>query len=290
MSTVTVTTTAATARERPIVPPRAGTPTPTALATLVRRRWAISAHTPRELLVPLLTPVLFALVIAPALDSIGPAVPGVDYMSFAAVGTAALLVPLNCMFAGIGVILDRETGARRDLLAAPIRRSLMVFANLVVALAITALQVVVLIGASVLRGAELHVSASGIVWFTGAALLLAIGMYGVSETMANRMPTLEEFVGAVPAVAIVPFFFAGSLFPIGAMPAALTGFAKVLPLTHALAVMRYGIVDHSAAGLHDIWGMSNPTAMAALSVAVVALFALVMITVALRTFRRVAVS
>ena len=71
---------------------------------------------------PLLTPVLFALVIAPALASIGPSVPGLDYMSFAAIGTVGLLVPLNCVFAGLGVILDRESGARRDQLAAPIAR------------------------------------------------------------------------------------------------------------------------------------------------------------------------
>ena len=77
---------------------------------LTRRRFALSAWTPREILVPLLTPVLFALVIAPALASIGPTVPGLDYMSFAAVGTVALLVPLNCMFAGVGVIVDRESG------------------------------------------------------------------------------------------------------------------------------------------------------------------------------------
>ena len=35
--------------------------------TLARRRFALSAHTPREILVPLLTPILFADVIAPAL-------------------------------------------------------------------------------------------------------------------------------------------------------------------------------------------------------------------------------
>ena len=71
---------------------------------------------------PLLTPVLFALVIAPGarLDR-ARHVPGLDYMSFAAIGTVGLLVPLNCMFAGIGVIVDRESGARRDLLAAPDR-------------------------------------------------------------------------------------------------------------------------------------------------------------------------
>src|SRR6266480_738018 len=225
-----------------------------ALATLSRRRFALSAHTPREILVPLLTPVLFALVIAPALNEVvGGFTSGIDYVSFVALGTVGLLVPLNAMFAGLSVIIDRQSGARRELLAAPIRRSLLVFSNLTVALSITALQVVVLIVA--------------------ATLLFAIGMYGIAETLASRIGKQEEYIGAVPAIAIVPWFFAGSLFPIGALPGALTAFAKVLPLTHALALMRYGLVDHSGRGLHDIWGMSNTTVEAALSLGVVALFA-----------------
>ena len=36
-------------------------------ATLAGRRVMLSAHTPREVLAPLVTPLLFALVIAPAL-------------------------------------------------------------------------------------------------------------------------------------------------------------------------------------------------------------------------------
>jgi ABC-type multidrug transport system permease subunit len=261
----------------------------TAFVTLFRRRLSLSARTPREILVPLLTPVLFALVIAPALASIGPTVPGLDYMSFAAVGTVGLLVPLNCVFAGIGVILDRETGARRDQLAAPIARALIVVANLAVALVITALQVVVLITAAVLRGAELQTSVGRVSWFAAAAILLAIGMYGVAETLANRIPTLEEYTGSLPAIAIVPFFFAGSLFPITSMPWFLADFARVLPLTHALAVMRYGLLD-SSSGLHDIWGMTNTTVMAGLSLAVVTAFAAVLTLVAMRAFRRSAVS
>jgi lipooligosaccharide transport system permease protein len=269
---------------------RSARPNPTgtlsALTTLTRRRLALSARTPRELLVPLLTPVLFALVIAPALASIGPTVPGLDYMSFAAVGTIGLLIPLNCMFAGIGVIIDRDTGARRDLLAAPISRPLIVLANLAVALMITTLQVVVLIIAAALRGADLNTSANGIAWFAGAATLLGIAMYGVAETLANRTQTVEEYTGALPAIAIVPFFFAGSLFPITALPAALTGFARLLPLTHALAVMRYGLLDHNASGLHDIWGINNAALMSALSLAVVAAYAAALTTLALRTFHQ----
>src|ERR671931_795943 len=134
-----------------------------ALATLVGRRFALTAHTPRELFVPLLTPILFAVVIAPALaKTVGRFQPGIDYMTFVAIATAGLLVPLNTMFTGICVIVDRESGARRDMLAAPIPRSLVVFGNLAVAFAITGLQIVALIGAAVLRGADFHVTATGI--------------------------------------------------------------------------------------------------------------------------------
>jgi ABC-type multidrug transport system permease subunit len=282
MSASTITATpAVVSRER-----TRPTATRSALTTLTRRRLALSAHTPRELLVPLMTPILFALVIAPALASIGPTIPGLDYMSYAAVGTIGLLIPLNCMFAGIGVIIDRESGARRDLLAAPVNRPLIVLANLAVALLTTTLQVVVLIVAAVLRGADLSTSASGISWFLGAAVLLGIAMYGVAETVSNRIPSVEEYTGVLPAIAIVPFFFAGSLFPITALPWALAGFARLLPLTHALALMRYGLLGHSARGLRDIWGMTNATAMAALSLTVVAAYAALFSAVALRTFRK----
>src|SRR5947207_15464120 len=109
--------------------------------TLARRRFALTARTPRELFVPLLTPVLFAVVIAPALKKAvgGFRGGGIDYESFVAIATVGLLIPLNAMFAGIGVIVDRESGARRELLAAPIHRSLLVLGNLSVAVAVTGL-------------------------------------------------------------------------------------------------------------------------------------------------------
>src|SRR4029079_4495616 len=79
---------------------------------------------------------------------------GLDYMTFVAIATAGLLIPVRVMFSVIGVSVDRETGARRDLLAAPIPRQLVVFGNLAVAFAVTALQVITLIVAATLRGAD----------------------------------------------------------------------------------------------------------------------------------------
>jgi ABC-type polysaccharide/polyol phosphate export permease len=91
-------------------------------------------------------------------------------------------------------------------------------------------------------------------------------------------------------LAILPFFFAGALFPIAAMPAVLADIAKVLPLTHALALVRYGFIDPSGRGLHDIWGMSNVATEAWLSLAVVALFAAALTFISIRVFSRSAVS
>src|SRR5438094_5470926 len=117
----------------------------TPFATLAARRFQLSTRTPRELIVPLLTPIMFALVIAPALKQALHT--GSTYESFVATGTIGLLIPLNTMFAGLSVIVDRESGAQRELLAAPIPRALLVLANLAVTLAVTALQVAVLIAA-----------------------------------------------------------------------------------------------------------------------------------------------
>jgi ABC-2 type transport system permease protein len=255
------------------------------LATLARRRFQLTARTPRELLVPLLTPIMFALVIAPALKTAlhTPA----RYESYVAIGTIGLLIPLNTMFAGLGVIVDRESGAQRELLAAPVPRALLVLGNLLVALAVTGLQVAVLIAVAVARGIHFHASSTGVLWFLAAAALFTVGMYGAAEILASRVPRQEEYIARVPAIAILPWFLAGALFPITAVPHALTWVARFLPLTHALALMRYGLLGDGS-GLHDIWGMSSQAGMAALSIGVVGLFALLLTVVSIRVFTRAA--
>ena len=109
-----------------------------------------------------MTPVLFALVIAPALKQALHT--SADYESYVAVGTVGLLVPLNTMFLGIGSIVDRISGARRELLAAPIPRGLLVLGNVPVALATTWLQVVTLIAFAEARRIHFH---PHVVWFGG---------------------------------------------------------------------------------------------------------------------------
>jgi ABC-2 type transport system permease protein len=270
--------------------PRRGSRFGTVL-TLARRRAMLTASNPRQIAVPLLGPVLLAVVVAPALKvATGGLHSNIDYQAFVGVGTVGLVVPLSCIFAGLSVIVDRHEGAQRELLSAPVPRGYLVLGNLIVAIGLSALQVTVLIGLAALRGADFHITVTGLVWFIAATLLFTVFMYGLAETVASRMAKQEDYIGATPALAILPFFFAGALFPIGAMPGALTAVAKVLPLTHGLALMRYGLVDPSGKGLRDIWGAHSVTAEAWLSLAVVALFAVAFTAISIRTFARSAVN
>ena len=253
------------------------------LLTLAQRRFQLTVRTPRELFVPLLTPIMFALVIAPALKAALHT--DASYESFVAIGTVGLLIPLNTMFSGLGVIVDRHEGAQRELLAAPIPRPLLVLGNLVVAFAITGLQVAVLIAFAVARRIHFHPTGAGVLWFLAAVALFTVGMYGIAEILANRVPKQEEYIARVPAIAILPWFLAGSLFPITAMPSALTWIAKFLPLTHGLALMRYGLRGDSS-GLHNIWRMGDTTAMAGLSLVVLTAFAFALTFAAIRVFTR----
>ncbi len=283
----------ATAVAEPLTIPRATPRAPSprrALVALARRRAVLTSRTPRQILVPVLGPALLALIAAPALRAAtGGLHSHIDYQAFVDAGAVGLLIPFSCILAGISVLLDRNGGAQRELLAAPVPRALLVLGNLIIALGLTTVQIIVLIGLGALRGADFHITAAGIGWFIGGTALFTVFMYGLAEILASRVSGPEEYQGAVPVIAVLPYFFAGGLFPIGAMPGALTAIAKVLPLTHALALVRYAVVDPRGSSLHAIWGMHNPTTEALLSLAVVAGFALALTALSIRVFSRSAV-
>jgi len=257
-----------------------------AIPTLALRRLALTIRTPRSVAVPLVGPVMFALVLAPALaNSVADHAQRNTYMTYYALATAGLLVPLNCMFSGLGVVLDRQQGALRELLVAPIRRSSIVLGNLLAALVITGAQLTVLILVAAARGADFQVGMR-ILWFLGAAVAFCVVMYAVAEILATRLTSPEEYTAALPPVAIVPFFFAGSLYPVSALPHWLEPIARVLPITHALALFRYGLTGDHGQALRNIWGTHDATGMAALSLLVVVAFAAAALAGAVRLFTK----
>jgi ABC-2 type transport system permease protein len=261
----------------------------TGLGTLYLRRLRVTTKTVDGIIGQFLTPVLWVLIVAPALAAaLGTFNPGIDYYTYLAVGQAAFIVPFTAMFNGINVIVDKQFGITRELLAAPVRRPVITLANALAVLTIAVSQVVVILALAGLRGAEFSMSTMGAMWFLAAVGLLTLGVYGIAETLALRIGRQEAYGPLIPAIGVTPWFLAGALFPISVLPTGVEHATLFSPWTHAVAVMHHGMMGEGGAGLVEIWGLQSTAGMAALSVAALGMFAAFTLRIAIRTFQRTA--
>ena len=234
----------------------------------------------------LLTPIMWTLVVGPALaHSLGTFDSRVDYYTFIAVGQVAFMIPFTAMFNGMNVIVD-YLGITRELLVAPVRRAVIPLASAAGVLTITLVQVALIVGLGRLRGAHFHTSAAGVAWFVAACVLLSLTLFGVGETLAQKTGRPESYGPLIPAVGVTPYFLAGALYPLAVLPVGLRQVGYVLPWTHAVALMRYGLMEHTNSQLSDVWHLHSQAGMATLSLAVLATFAAGSLTMAARTFVR----
>ena len=255
--------------------------------TIYRRRLAVATKTVSDLVGQLAIPVLWVLVIASALDAIITdfrPIAGIDYYTYLAVGLVALQVPFTSTFSGLNVIIDKEFGITREFLVAPVQRALIPLANAMAVLTIALTQTAIIIGLGVARGANLDTSPAGIVWFLAATILLTLTTYGLAEVLALTLKRFETYYQMLPVVAVTPWFLAGSFFPISSLPAGLEQVTLALPWTHALALMRYGLIEGSDPGLANIWHLDSELLMASLSLIVMVTFTVVMLGLAVRVF------
>ena len=256
------------------------------LGALYRRRLAVALNNPIAITGQLLLPVLWVLVVGPALARTFGRFSHVDYFTYIAIGQIVFIIPFSAMFAGLVVIQDRNFGILRELLVAPIRRSVIPVANIATVLTVAMGQLALIVVLSLIRGAHLHVAAGRLALGLMAAALLSIATYGLAELLAYRISQPQIFGTLIPAIGATPYALCGAIYPLATLPAGVKQFAYALPWTHAVAVLRYGLMGGPASGLHAIWHLHSNAEMALLSIGVLAAFAALTVGFALRAFER----
>jgi ABC-2 type transport system permease protein len=255
--------------------------------TLYRRRLAVATKTASGIAGTMAPPVLWVLLIAPALHTaLGDFSPNIDYFTYVAVAQVALIVPFTSMFSGINVIVDKEFGILREFLVAPVFRASIPLANALAVLTIASVQVALIIGLGSARGAQFDTSATGVLWFISAVALLSVITYAIAEVLALAVGRQEAFGPLIPAIGVTPWFLSGSLFPISVLPPVVEQVALLFPWTYALALMRYGMMEDTDPGLENIWHMDSEPLMAALSLGVLVLMAGAALALSIRVFNR----
>jgi ABC-2 type transport system permease protein len=254
---------------------------------LYRRRVALAVKRPIALVGQALTPVLWVLVVGPALaEAFGGFARDVDYFSYIAVGQIVFILPFSAMFAGLVVMQDRDFGILRELLVAPIHRAVIPLASIAAILTVGAGQIALIVGLALARGATFHVAFAPLVAGAAGAALLTAGTYALAEYLAYTITQPQIFGTLIPAIGATPYALCGAIYPISALPEGVRQLALALPWTHAVALLRYGLIGSHASGLGQIWHLHSNAAMVLLSLAVLALYASLTTTLALRAFKR----
>jgi ABC-2 type transport system permease protein len=262
-----------------------------ALATLYRRRLAVALENPIAIVSQLLLPVLWVLVVGPALAAaFGGFARDLDYFTYVAVGQIVFVIPFSAMFAGLVVIADRDYGILRELLVAPIRRAIIPIANIGAVLTVAIGQLALIVVLSIIRGAHFHTTPPRLTLALIAAALLSITTYGFAELLAYRIRQPQIFGTLIPAIGATPYALCGAIYPLATLPAGVKQFALILPWTHCVAVLRYGLMGGPASGLQAIWHLHSQLAMALLSLGVLLAFAALTVGLALRAFGRATVT
>jgi ABC-2 type transport system permease protein len=254
---------------------------------LYQRRLALAVKNPVALIGQLLTPVLWVVVVGPALaTAFGGFASRVDYFTYIAVGQIAFILPFSAMFAGLVVMQDRDFGILRELLVAPIRRSTIPVASIAAVLTVAGGQVALIVVLAAIRGAHFDIAFSPFIAALLAAALLTIATYGLAEYLAYSLTQPQIFGTLIPAIGVTPYLLSGAIYPFATLPAGVQQFALLLPWTHAVAVLRYGFMGGDASGLGEIWHLHSEAAMALLSLGVIAAYAALAVALAMRAFRR----
>jgi ABC-2 type transport system permease protein len=256
------------------------------LGALYRRRLAVALNNPIAITGQLLLPVLWVLVVGPALARAFGGFSHVDYFTYIAIGQIVFIIPFSAMFAGLIVIQDRNFGILRELLVAPIRRRTIPLANVAAVLTVAMGQLLLIVTLSLIRGAHLDVAPGRLALGLLAAALLSVATYGLAELLAYRITQPQIFGTLIPAIGATPYALCGAIYPLATLPAGVKQFAYLLPWTHAVAVLRYGLMGESASGLHAIWHLHSNVAMALLSLGTLTAFAALTLGLALRAFER----
>ena len=255
---------------------------------LYQRRVAIAVKTPVALVGQALMPILWVLVVGPALARAGAGStdPNVDYYPYVAIGQIVFILPFSAMFAGLTVINDRNVGVLRELLVAPIHRATIPLASLAAVLTVAAGQIALIVVLSIIRGADFHLAFGPTLAAIAAAGLLAGGVYALAEYLAYTLAQPQTFGTLIPLIGATPYLLCGALYPIATLPDGVRQFSWLLPWSHAVALLRDGFIGPGSSHLDQIWHMQSQTAMVLLSLGVLAVFAGLMVALALRAFRR----
>jgi ABC-2 type transport system permease protein len=237
-------------------------------------------------------PLLFLFVLGTGLGALTKGATGsIDLTTFMFPGVLATSSIFTAMFSAVSIVWDREFGFLREMLVAPVRRSMIVLGKAIAgALVATVQAVVVLVLAPVV---DVPLSPLLAITLLAEVFLLSFTLTAFGLAVVSRITQVQAVMGVMQVLVMPLSFLSGALYPLSGLPTWLEAVTKLNPLTYAVHPVRTTVFHHMdlPAPLVErlnpplTWfGWEVPTAAQLLLVAAIGL---ALLAVAVRQFQKV---
>jgi ABC-2 type transport system permease protein len=194
-----------------------------------------------SMLFTLVQPMLFWLIFFGNLfqrATDGQVVQAPNYMSFLAAGVVVMTVLNNGLAGGVDLLFDKENGFLERLMSTPIHRSSVILSRFLFVMAITSLQVLVILGVASLFGVRPATGWLGIGLILFIGVLFGVGLTAISMAMAFSVKSHGDFFSVLGFLSLPMIFLSSALVPLGAMPRWMQVLAMFNPMTWVIDAVR----------------------------------------------------
>lgn len=194
----------------------------------------------------IVNPILWLLIIGGGLGSavsFTGAFHDINYQTFIYPGILIQTALFSSVFFGVYIVWDKKIDFMKEVLVAPIRRTSLLIGKILGGATDTLIQIIILIGigfAFVSAGIMSDLNLNIISIFISLIFLFitTIGLVSIGLIIGSQMESPEGFQ-LISSFLIFPLFFlSGALFPISNLPAWLSPFILVNPITYSVDGIR----------------------------------------------------
>ena len=245
------------------------------------RFWRDRARLITTFIMPFLFLVIFGTGIASSMMG-GMGGGDFDYIKFMYPGIIGMVVLFNSIMTGVSMVWDREFGFLKEVLVAPVSRNAVAIGKALGGATIATTQGIVML--IFIPFAKVSPSAGGVFLMIAVMFVMALSLTSMGLFIASRIRSMEAFQLVVQMVLFPLLFISPAMFPTQFLPSWLGTALKFNPFSYGVDAMRQAVLGSQESAMFGInlFGYRMPIV---LDVVVVALFGIIMATLAIRSFR-----
>ncbi len=190
--------------------------------------------------------------------------------SYLAPGLIGMAVLFSSLMGGVSIIWDREFGFLKEILIAPVNRFFVALGKAVGGVTTSMIQGVLITLIAWFIGVK-YVSLAGVLAAIVIMFITGIGFIGLGIALASVIDSHEGFQMVMSFLTMPLVLLSGAFFPIANLPGWLLVLVYANPLTYGVEALRMVLLGNSIIPV-------------SLSIAVIILFALVMLAIGGKLF------